>query len=369
MLLLLVPCSAAANELQVFVNLSLPGQSEFTPIVLAASKERTTVARVAYVENRRDIQVLEKSGDIWNYVGTNGRALTGFNWNFLPDAKQGPDGRLWVLATHPDVGDSLPFGSNRDYRDYLYCFESGSWKIAGPKDGHAHGDFGDRGLHFLGTVEPVHHFVRFDQSKTGHEEDCLLQLHGEKWVELPAQQLLRQTGGKLAWRKQDAWLVTTTWTNGATLVDGYFLDGPKQDDIYGPFRLWSGSASNHLWRVAASDSNDVALLLLQIDEADVRNWTNWTLRVVSADRTGVHKITDAPSPSMKHVGDFKWSPTGELVMTSESELRTMHVHTLNNGEWKAIAKATQPVGQILGERLAFRDDGTPIVTWEVFFPH
>jgi hypothetical protein len=361
---LLVPCRAATNDLNSFLNLSLPGRSEFTPIVLAASKEKTIVARVAYVENRRDIQVLEKTGEEWIFVGANGRALTGFYWNFQPDAKRGPDGRLWFLATYSQV-EGLPAPP---VRDYLYCFENGSWRIAGPKEGHASGDFGDRGLHFLGTNEPVHHFVRFDDSKTGHTEDCLLQLRGDKWVVLPAQQLLRQTGGRLAWRKQDAWLVNAKWTNGVTMVDGYFLAGPSQDNIYGPFPLWSVGVRYYLWSVTASDSNELALLLRKQDE-DGKLRDEWTCCIISADRTGAHKVTVTPAPPIKYVHDIMWSPTGELVITSVEGLRAVRVHVLRNGEWKKIAEASQPVGQIFGERLAFRDDGTPIVTWEVFFPH
>ena len=315
------------------------------------------MARVAYVENRRDIQILETTNHIWTFVGTNGGALTGFDWNFLPDAKQGPDGRLWVLATHPTAA------ARYSYRNYLFCFENGSWRIAGPKDGHPYGDFGDDGLHFLGGAEPVHHFVQLEGVKSGHTEDCLLQLRGDKWVELPAQELLRRTGGRLAWRKQDAWLVSSQWTNGATLVDGYFLAGSKKDDIYGPFRLWSGSASNQLWRVAASDKNELALLLRD------RDLGGWTCCIVSADRNGVHRVTEVLPPPVEYVSDLMWSPTGNLAVTSTPGFQSVQVQVLRDGQWRIIAEASQPDGEglILSDRLHFRDDGMPIVTWEDFF--
>ncbi len=59
-----------------YLNLTLPGKSQFTPIVLSATPEKAVVARVAYVDGKRDVQVLEGAGDRWDFVGRQGRALT-----------------------------------------------------------------------------------------------------------------------------------------------------------------------------------------------------------------------------------------------------------------------------------------------------
>ena len=76
------------------------------------------------------------------------------------DAKQGSDGRLWVLVQLRS-------------HDFLYSLEDGGWKVKGPPNGHLGGSTVDDGLHFLGT-----HLVHQFQS----EKIQLVGLEGEQWV-------------------------------------------------------------------------------------------------------------------------------------------------------------------------------------------
>jgi hypothetical protein len=79
--------AAEMEEQQVktkdYINLSLPGGSEFIPIVISASDKEAVVARVYRVKNERDIQVLHWNGNEWKYLGDQGESITGQDRNFL----------------------------------------------------------------------------------------------------------------------------------------------------------------------------------------------------------------------------------------------------------------------------------------------
>jgi len=192
---------ADGKDSKNYLNLSLPRGSRFTPIVLTASERKAIVARVAEVDGKREIQVLEGHGDKWDFVGKQGRAVTGVDGNFLIDAKQGPDGRLWVLA-----GYTPPSNPDRGFSNYLYCFENDRWKLAGPQKGQPSDFFGtDFGVHFLGGAEPVRHFVAGKEIPDPRQNHNLMRLDENRFVPLPAQDLVRKHHGTMVWRKNDAW--------------------------------------------------------------------------------------------------------------------------------------------------------------------
>jgi len=113
-----------------YFNLSIPGGAEFAPFVLATSEKQTIVARVASAYGKRDIQVLIGHGDDWEFLGRNGDAVTGVDGNFLQDAKQGPDGRLWVLANY-----TSPSNPDRGNNHFLYCYEKRHLEAGRPATG------------------------------------------------------------------------------------------------------------------------------------------------------------------------------------------------------------------------------------------
>src|SRR5260370_1434763 len=146
---------ADGKDSKNYLNLSLPRGSRFTPIVLTASERKAIVARVAEVDGKREIQVLEGHGDKWDFVGKQGRAVTGVDGNFLIDAKQGPDEPLMLLTA-----DTPPANPDRGFSNYLYCFENDRWKLACPQKGQPSDFFGtDFVVHFLGAAQTIPPFA------------------------------------------------------------------------------------------------------------------------------------------------------------------------------------------------------------------
>ena len=65
--------AGAAASGKSYLGLTLPGRSLFTPMVISATPQKMIVARVAEVDDRRDVQILEGGGEHWDFVGTRPR--------------------------------------------------------------------------------------------------------------------------------------------------------------------------------------------------------------------------------------------------------------------------------------------------------
>jgi hypothetical protein len=356
---------AAAQDVKQFLNLSLPGESVSSPVVLNASGDGATVARVARVRKMCDIQVLRRVAGTWTFLGDRGEALTGFDGTGLADAIEGPDGRLWAMACY------TPFSNPQiGWKCFLYCFENGGWRIAGPEQGYPAGDWNDDGLHFLGSDEPVHHFWRSMPGVQGHGEEFLTQLRGHLWSELPVQELLRRTGGTIAWRRKDAWLIACQKSEDETLVTAYQLTGPDENDVRGPYPLFSAKHRQNVQDATVSENNTLAVFLRE-EGRGVRPRSPVAC-MVQLDQAEIPKPVPVPFPP--HWRDrwearLAWNPQGELLLSMvQSDTHRVRVYVLRNGRWVQVAEATQPAeaGRIIDHRLYVKPDGSPVVTWEEF---
>ncbi len=356
---------ADGKDSKNYLNLSLPRGSRFTPIVLTASERKAIVARVAEVDGKREIQVLEGHGDKWDFVGKQGRAVTGVDGNFLIDAKQGPDGRLWVLA-----GYTPPSNPDRGFSNYLYCFENDRWKLAGPQKGQPSDFFGtDFGVHFLGGAEPVRHFVAGKEIPDPRQNHNLMRLDENRFVPLPAQDLVRKHHGTMVWRKNDAWYFVPRNADGQTQLDAYWVKGARANDVVGPIRLGDWKARLTFRQFAISDQGMIAVLGWEgkLDNLDTARTFGQLFRPNGDQR---YERSELPPLPAKYTEHLAWSPTGSLFVTTLREGRTIEVFSLAGAKWERKNKAEQPmeIGLIWDPRLFFRTNGEPVVVWEDFVP-
>ena len=350
-----------------YLNITLPGRSRFTPIILCATPDKTIFARVTQVDGKRDIQVLQGSGDRWEFVGEQGRALTGEDGNFLTDARQGPDGRLWVLVSY-----TPPSNPKMGWRTFLYSFREGRWSMAEPSEGHRASALDDLGLAFLGVNEPSHYQLMFGKKSNTSSNGVasLLQWNKGNWQPHPAEKILQKTGGRLVWSSGEAWVIVKRQAEGKTTVHGYRISGSRQEDITGPYQLLTLHGSYDLSRVHLSDHHRIALMLKEPAEPNQYAFeASYLGRIVDVTRPDQPVTESIATPPVDWLDHFVWSPKHELVMTDCDALK-VRVFALRNGDWVRIAEASQDVssGMISDPRLVFRADGVPLVTWQDFFP-
>ena len=351
-----------------YLNLRLPDRlTEFRPIVLSATRDKTIVARVAYVGGRRDVQVLEHSGGNWRFLGKRGRALTETDGNFLNDARQGPDSRLWVLVSY-----TRPSNPAKGNRALLYCYENGAWRLAEPPSGHRANEINDLGLLFIGGNEPVHYHVLFNrQAKGAGGLPQLMQWHDGKWRTHPAEKVLRENQGELLWNSREAWLICSRQSNGRTAFRGYRFRGPRPENIAGPFPLVQLDGLYDLWKADLSDRHRIALLLKQSGKGQTQESLDraYLGQVVNVGNPEKPVVEPLAGPPVRFADHLCWSPKGELICT-DCGPSSVRVFVLRGEKWTKIAEASQDhsEGRVFSPALTFRSDGTPIVTWEDFFP-
>jgi hypothetical protein len=137
----LAGCSAAPSSItsrdqpsdKTFLNLTLPGDTQFTPMVVEATPERAVVTRVSRNpsgDHGRVIQVLAGRDDQWEFVGDRGDALLGEQqaYPFLSDVRRDAQGNLWVLATK----NRQERGVTTGFTLHLLRLDGETWKEAGP---------------------------------------------------------------------------------------------------------------------------------------------------------------------------------------------------------------------------------------------
>ena len=343
-----------AGEPKVYFNLELPGGSPFCPIVLSATERSAVVARVYSVSGRREIQVMEGKGDHWTFVGRNGEAITGADGNFLKGAGRAADGSLWIVA-----GYTPPSNKDRGFKDFLYVFEDGAWKHKGPPDGQEAGFWGDEGYHLLAS-----RFVRLYWDTAWQ----FVGLEGVRWVELPAQALVRPRFERIAWRRDDAWFIRRRTEADQSSLEAYWVKGPRKEDIVGPLRLESWKGNVECLEFAVAPDGTIALFGSTGDPNDRKTWFGRLYRP-RKDLTFVpSELPVLPGPSFIPLC-FEWSPRGLLHVVISVHAGKIAIDRFEKDRWVACGEASQNVWRIFGPRLFFRDDGTPIVVWQDFLPH
>lgn len=338
-----------------YINLSLPGGSYFTPIVISASGQDTVVARVYHVKNKREIQVLQRNGNEWKYLGDQGEAITGQDGNFLKDAIKGPDGRLWILAAY-----TRPSNPHRGDTVFLYCYENNKWVLKGPPDGYPSGSMGDQGLNFLGGAEPVHLFYGYDVEKQ-MVVPHYLGLKSNSWYPLPVQKLLRSTQGGVHTGKNDTWVIGSPEGNESTL-EAIHIRGPENKDVDIPVNLDKTDKEKTISSIAVSPKGEIVVFFADGDNHFGRRYHPRSTKVYD-----VLDLAPPPSPETIMV-DYAFAPDGALWAVAE-DLYRLEVYRFVTDKWEMKYKTTQPSdeGAIGSPRLYFRSDNEPIVTWENHF--
>jgi hypothetical protein len=341
------------GEEKVYFNLSLPCGADFSPIVLSATEAGTIVARVYHVGSRREIQVLERKDSRWQFLGHNGGAITGVDGNFLAGAKQGPDGRLWVLAVY-----SFPSNPQRADKIFLYGLQKGVWKLFGPPDGHPVGDLSHGSLHFLGT-KPVFQFSDGEQRLVGFE--------GGRWVGLPAADALLRGGyERICWRQDDAWLFRLSADGGRSILEAYWLKGTLEKTITGPMRLETWPGSVFCWNLAVSADGTIAMLGTV---GDPNNHKGAFGRMYRQRRDGVFDASDLPLPTPGLIAHcVEWSPRNVLFAVTTTDSRSLVIHRYEKDRWIASGDVSKPRFFAHDLQLFFGDDGRPIVVYHDFLP-
>ena len=343
---------------KAYFNLQLPGEApQLRPIVVSASEHSAIVAQEFEFGNGREIQVLELKEGRWQFVGRNGGAITGKDRNFLQDAKQGSDGRLWVLVQLRS-------------HDFLYSLEDGGWKVKGPPNGHLGGSTVDDGLHFLGT-----HLVHQFQS----EKIQLVGLEGEQWVPVPAQDLVQEPNeivgyfrngkmhGSIYWRAHDAWLFRMRSKGDRSTLEAYWVKGPRKEDIFGPMFLESWRQRVSCYFFAVSSVGSIAMIGRT---GDLNNVSGQFGRLYHQRKDLTYESQDLPlPPASEGTPDcFDWSPRGVLHAVVRQKDRKSEIHRFENGRWLPCGDFNQRRWFIFNPRLFFHDNGEPIVVWEDFLP-
>ena len=367
-------CSGAAHRFQEdhFLNIVIPGRSRFTPFLLAADETSAIIARVTYVEGRRDIQVLDIRQDSWKYVGNKGEALTGRDGAFLHGASRGPDGRLWILATFSGLWE--PGGENRGF---IYMFDNDTWQVYGSENGHVASSASSGKLMFLGSDEPALYQRMHDKSTRtpGDTTESVKIWRNGRWELHPIERLAKENVGTFAWNveSKSAWYITARFELGHTIVSGYSVHGAMADDIKGPHVLLRQKGSFVISEASLSSDEQIALLLRRRDDSGDVDFSlpyyGSILNVANPNNAGA---TQLPSPSRNERGsynveDFSWSPKNELthdVRTSDG----VEVYAYRNSNWSKIARSAIETGgrRVVSDiRLGYRKDGLPIVLWSV----
>jgi len=356
-----------------YVNLSLPGGAKFCPIVMSADDAESVIARVAYVDGKRDVQVVHGQGKSWRALGSNGHGLTGTDGNFLSDARVGPNGKLWVLASY-----SVPSNPDRGGMSFLYCFEKGQWVLKAPRKSHGTMDRyvpnWDSGLHFFGRNGPCHIL------HAGNAGVRFLALEGGAWKSVPAQDALQKAMPskgcypQACKRKNDTWFLWCTRGKKRSVLKSLRIGGTLNNDVIGPTELESWPKEVYLTSASVSPGGTIAVRVY--DSARRRGIG----RLYRPDAKGGYNPSDLSLPFPKRV-DFEvlqYSPTGALyavwnpkrIWHPNGHPQELTVAQLVGGKWEVLANVKQRKqdGRIFSPRVFFKQNGTPIVVWEDFFP-
>ena len=332
------------GKIKKYVNFSLPGGAKFCPIVVQTDEGETIVARVAFVDGKRDIQVLRRSDESWSPLGQKGQALTGVGGNFLTDAVFGPDGRAWVLAEY-----SVPSNPERGGKCYLYCYRDGAWTLrcVGQVGTAAWGS----GLHFLGGHDPVRIFC------DGAGGLQILRLEGRNWVSVPVKNALQKLIPTKGWYPEvsktgkSTWFIWKETTGRQSVLKALCVKWTGKSDILAPVKLESWDKRISLKSAAASAEGTIAVL---IDE-------RWRISDVGRRyrRDGDKYVTSAlPSLGKRTENEvLKWSPKGVLYAAwcPRGNTQRLELVRLDEKAWVKVATVSQPKkdGAIFGPRIFF----------------
>jgi len=358
---------------KAFINLTMPApwNDDCGWWVLQSNAKSTTVAHNARFHGKDDILVMEVEGDRYRFVGKNGHGITGVEGSLLHAAAQSPDGRLWIMAEHRRFPNQI-----RGNQFCLFVLANDKWTAVGPRFGapREHSwNYGEQGLHFFGDNRPVTASIR---SNFKGDNSCwqlrLRRLEGDRWVTLPGHEYVygRSSHLRCVWRANDAWLIEIREKAGQTTLDVRWIKGPRPEETVGPFHLDSWVGKMCFFHFAVSPDGSVAVVGCNGDIADNKPDTPFFLKLYHPSGKGDYKLEEAPYPPLagEVIGILEWSPTGTLHVVSNTAEKAF-VHQFAGGRWVQVGEGTERRGfetTIWNPKLFFRDDGTPIVTWERF---
>ena len=358
---------------KTYINLTVPepwGKDSSTR-VLEATAERTVVAQRGSVRGRRDIRVVEVVGGRSHSVGSNGNGITGIDGSFLHDAARSPDGRLWIVAEHSRFPNGI-LGN----QFCLYVLEEDVWRPVGPRFGAPREEAWNsdyQGLHFFEDGHAVS--ASLSRYPSGDEFGYRLQLmrlEGDLWVPLPGHEYAfsNETRGQLVWRRDDAWLFQITEESRQTSLDVRRIHGADSGDVAGPFHVDSWPDEMCFFHIAVSPGNSIAVVGCKGPVEDIREDTPFFVNLYHTDDERGYELEEVSfPPGPGHALDIvAWSPNSDLHVVRSTKNR-VQIFRLINGDWKLAAEATESrdfLSFIESPLLFFRDDETPIVTWEVF---
>lgn len=360
-----------------FINLAIPSlwRNKNPVLVLHATKTGTIVALCGQWHGRTDVQVIEVTGDKYQFVRTNGDGVTRVERSVLCAAARGQDGRLWIVAEHSQLQN--PIEGNQYC---CYVLENERWDPVGARFGapqEQSQNFREHGLHFLGDNRPV--AVSIDPRLRGDMPVWRLRLRrleAERWVTVPGFAYAfdrdpHSQAVQVVWRDQDAWLIGSRRDrDGRTVLDARWVKSVRRADVAGPFNLDSWAGTTSLFHFAVSPGGSIAVIGYEAEVEDIGPETPFFVKCYHPDGKRGFKAEQLPIfPEPVHAIDaMAWSPTGVLHAVRHDGKR-IYVHRYSGRDWHLAAEGKDNGGPgtiVMESHLFFRDDGLPIVTWETF---
>ena len=359
--------SSAYPPTKQYLNITLPSNSAFSPILLFSRGERILV-RVACVNRLRDIQVLKQNeSGLWEPVGTTGHALTGNDGNFLSDAFMTSDGKIWVLAHY-----TFPSNSDLGGMFLLYHFDNEKWILTTPLEvepaRRRHIVYWDSGLHFFDTNQPFHIFC---DTTAGFQFHRISQ---GKWEAVSSQSTIQNLMSKgyyanVCKRANDSWVIWTDTDKKQTSLRALKINGPDRDEFVGPVTLDSWNHEVFIFNTAVSPNDGVFTLPYD------RKKNSSFGRQYAKGRQNEYDSKQLPLPSTRRVEieDLRFSPEGDLYAAWRLDTRRqqeIQLAKFKDGKWGVISKMVQPKseGLIFGSKIFFPPNSAPVIVWVDFFP-
>jgi hypothetical protein len=340
---------ACAQDLKQFLNIQAPKTALNAPYVFSLSGE-TTLIGLYYRDRRRDVSALKLENGKWKPFGTNGNAITGVGGNFISDVSFDKDGKPWLLTYY-----TRPSNSGRADRFFLYTIRNDKWTIMGPPDGHK-ADYSGSSLLFFLNGAAILSYRTWDK-ETKSEYPRLFKLENDQWLEEPAKSVVPSNGRIHLHQNQP--LVVVPEKKRVAVFKLETLEADSLNDSQYSIELPANRTYGGVW----FHNGQPGFVRLYDDDS---NSCFYKCRHDGPEVT----LQELGKPDDHLLVGVVWNRKNDLLIAT-NDLDTVRVYKLDEkSNWQLVSSAEEPsAAMVHAPHFSLLKDGTPIVTWEAFFPH
>jgi hypothetical protein len=348
--LALLATDASGNDrLKAFLNVSAPQTALNAPVVFTLNG-KTVLVGLYYREAGRDVSAMVLDEKQWQPLGENGLAITGVGGNFLSGIATDKDGNPWILTYY-----TRPSNADRADRFFLYTLRENRWTMVGPPNGLKAEYSGDEAIHLRGGTTPILTYRSYDRTSKSYRQR-IFELQSGAWEETVIDPPIPPGS-----------MITTCDHRGFVVraEDGQILMIDVAD-------LERNSGAMPRYQIEFPLTHRLSQVYFGPDE---------TLTIVGRDANSSRMLFRYSKPKDGTISDriqlpddnefigAHWDDIGRLfVATNDSE--TVRVYRWDASSWTLTSTANEPSGAVLfSPSFTMLDNGTPVVTWEAFFPH